>query len=94
MQGPALNTGVPFKFCLTQNGDEPLSVMVSTERRVRRLRLGSPDGKSCDLLSVAEDQAVGVTFFAALLPWKTSTVSIEGFDVSGQLLYERPLGHR
>jgi hypothetical protein len=91
LKGSALSAGVPFKFCLSQNGDEPLSVMVGTESRVRRLRLGSPGGESCDLLPVAEDQAVGVTFFAALLPWKTAAVSMEGFDASGQLLYRRPL---
>jgi hypothetical protein len=94
MKGPALSAEVPFKFCLSQNGDEPLSVMVATEGRVRRLRLGSPEGRSCDLLPVAEDQTVGVTFFAALLPWKTATVSMEGFDASGQLLCQRPLRHR
>ncbi|TVZ05278.1 hypothetical protein EAS64_11895 [Trebonia kvetii] len=92
MQGPALSAGIPFKFCLSQNGDEPLSVMVCTESRVRSLRLGSPGGESCDLLPVAEDQAVGVTFFVALLPWKASTVSMEGFDGGGQ--YERPLRNR
>ncbi len=57
---------------------------------MRRLRLGSPEGESCDLLPVAEDQAVGVTFFAALRPWQTTTVSMEGFEDRGQLLHQRP----
>jgi hypothetical protein len=44
-----------------------------------------------DLLPVAEDHAVGLTFSAALLPWKTADVSMQGFDANGQLLHERPL---
>lgn len=89
MQGAALSAGLPFNYSLSRARNRPLSVVVSTERRVRRLRLGAPDGRSCELLPAAEDEAVGVAFFVAVLPWEVRSVSMEGFDGSGQLLYQR-----
>ena len=87
--GPALSADSPFYFTIGHYGDDkPLSMVIRTENRVRRVRLRSPQGMSRDLLPVADDAAVGVTFFVGLLPWADTNIAIEGFDANGQLLHQ------
>lgn len=88
MGGPALYPGSLFNSYAGRADDGPLRVIVRTDARVRHLRLRSAAGESCGLLPVGGDSAVGVTFFAALLPWTAQPVSVQGFDADGQLLPE------
>ena len=84
MHGPALQPEVPFSFTIGHSSDDrPLSVFIRCENRVRWVHLHSPDGESCDLLPVAEDTAVSVIFFVALLRWTNTSIAIEGFDANG-----------
>jgi hypothetical protein len=94
MEGRALPAEAPFQYCISQHGKEPLTVMLYTESRVRRLRLRSPKGQTCDLQPVAEDTTVGLTFFVALLPWKGTAIAMEGLDASGELLHQHELHDR
>ena len=81
-------------YCIGQDHNEPLTVMLYTESRVRHLRLRSSKGQTCDLQPVAEDTTVGLTFFVALLPWKGTSVAMEGFDASGELLRQHEMHDR
>jgi hypothetical protein len=38
------------------------------------------------LLPTVSDDILGVTFFAALLPWETDLVSLHGLDADGHVL--------
>jgi hypothetical protein len=38
------------------------------------------------LLPTVSDDILGVTFFAALLPWETGLVSLQGLDADGHVL--------
>jgi hypothetical protein len=50
-------------------------------------------GERCDLPPVADDLAVGVTFFAVLLPWTTGLVSMQGLNADGQVIAQDPPMH-
>jgi hypothetical protein len=65
-----------------------LRVIVRADRRVRRLRFQSEMGERCDfLLPTVSDEILGVTFFAALLPWETGLVSLQGLDGCTTILW-------
>jgi hypothetical protein len=52
-----------------------------------RLRFRSEMDERCDmLLPTVSDDTLGVTFFAALLPWETGLVSLQGLDADGHVL--------
>jgi hypothetical protein len=89
MGGSALHAGSLFNAYTGRADDGPLRVIVRTDPRVRRLRFHSAKDEWCDLLPVGDDPAVGVTFFAALLPWTAAAVSMRGFDADGQELWSR-----
>jgi hypothetical protein len=83
-RGPALPREGAFSLVIGHSSDdEPLSVCIWCGNRVRWVRLHSPDGESCDLRPVAEDTAVSVVFFVALLRWTSTSIAIEGFDANG-----------
>ena len=88
MGGSALYAGSLFNVYTGRADDGPLRVIVRTDPRVRRLRFHSANRAWCELLPCGEDPAVGVTFFAVLLPWTTAAVSMQGFDADGQELSE------
>lgn len=88
MGGPVLYPGSSFNSYAGRADDGPLRVIVRTDPRVRRLRFRSARGEQCDLSPAGDDPAVGVTFFAALLPWRTRIVSMRGFDAAGQAVTE------
>jgi hypothetical protein len=89
MGGSALHAGSLFNAYTGRADDGPLRVIVRTDPRVRRLRFHSAKDEWWDLLPVGDDPAVGVTFFAALLPWTAAAVSMRGFDADGQELWSR-----
>jgi hypothetical protein len=87
---PAASTGTsrPVDRQTGRADDGPLRVIVRTDPRVRRLRIHLAKDEWCDLLPCGEDPAVGVTFFAVLLPGTTAVDSMQGFDADGQELSE------
>jgi hypothetical protein len=86
MGGSALYAGSLFNTYTGRADGGPLRVIVRADPSVRRLRFHSANGESCDLLPVGNDPAARVTFFAALLPWTTQAVSMQGFDADGRSL--------
>jgi hypothetical protein len=86
--GPPLYPGSPYNSYTGRAGNGPLRVIVRTDPRVRRLRFGSAAGRSCEMMMpAAQDPAVGLAFFAILLPWTTTRlVGLQGFDAAGQPL--------
>jgi hypothetical protein len=84
MGGPALYAGSLINSSTGQADDGPLRVIVRADPRVRRVRLQSA-GEQRDLPVAAADLAVGLTFFAALLPW-SGLDAIQCFDAVGQPL--------
>ena len=86
MGGPALYPGRLLNFYTGRADRGLLRVIVRADPRVRRLRFQSQMGEWCDILYNAEDRAVGVTFFAILLPWKTDVMSMQALDADGRAL--------
>jgi hypothetical protein len=60
-----------------------LRVLGRTSARVRRLRLELSSGGVRELLPVSADAALGVNFFAALLPPGKTVISLCGLDADG-----------
>lgn len=82
-QGSLLNT-------YTGGDDRGLRrVVVRADPRVARLRLTLATGEQLDLDAVATDTALGVSYFAALLPMTTELVSLTPLDSGGQPLDPR-----
>ena len=86
MGGPVLDPGRLLKVHTGRTGDGDLRVVVRADSRVQRLFLESEAGEWGDILSVGEDDDLGVTFFAFLLPWKSAVASIRGADADGEAL--------
>ena len=87
MGGPVLYPGRLLNVYTGRADPGFLRVIVRADRRVRRLRFQSEMGERCDmLLPTVSDDILGVTFFAALLPWETSLVSLQGLDADGHVL--------
>lgn len=92
MGGPALFPGCLLNVYTGRADQGPLRVVVRADERVRQVRFESQMGERCDLLSVADDPAVGVRFFAVLLPWTTGVVSMQGLNADGQVIsQDRPM---
>jgi hypothetical protein len=82
------STLADFSMCI-RGGADPgfLRVIVRADRRVRQLRFQSEMGERCDmLLPTVSNDILGVTFFAALLPWETSLISLQGLDADDHVL--------
>lgn len=90
MGGPALYPGRLLNVYTGRADQGPLRVVVRADRRVRQLRFQSQMGERCDLLPVADDLAVGVMFFAVLLPWTIGLVSMHGLNADGQVISQDP----
>jgi len=86
MGGPALYPGRLLNVYTGRADRGLLRVIVRADPRVQRLRFQSQMGEWCDILYNAEDTAVGVTFFAILLPWKTDVMSMQALDADGRAL--------
>ena len=87
MGGPVLYPGRLLNVYTGRADPGFLRVIVRADRRVRRLRFQSEMGERCDmLLPTVSNDILGVTFFAALLPWETSLVSLQGLDADGHVL--------
>jgi len=86
MGGPALYPGRLLNVYTGRADRGLLRVIVRADPRVQRLRFQSQMGEWCDILCNAEDTAVGVTFFAILLPWKTDVMSMQALDADGRAL--------
>ncbi len=68
-------------------------VVVRADPRVARLRLSLASGEQLDLAPVATDAGLGVSFFAALLPWTAGLDALTPLDSSGQPLEPYDLTH-
>jgi hypothetical protein len=88
MGGPPLYPGSLLNLYTGRADDGPLRVIVRADPRVRRLRLESGNHQWCESLPVGDDPAVGVTFFASLLPWRTEVTSMQGMAADGEVLEE------
>jgi hypothetical protein len=86
MGGPVRYPGRLFNLYTGRADDGPLRVIVRTDPGVRRLRIHLAQGEYRDLTPAADDAAIGLTFFATLLPGATSIDQIEGFGADGQPL--------
>ncbi len=86
MGGPLLFPGRSLNVYTGRSDGGLLRVVVRAGRKVRRLYFRSEEGEWCDLLPVADDADLGVTFFAILLPWATGIASMHGFDADGREL--------
>ena len=87
MGGPVLYPGRLLNVYTGRADPGFLRVVVRANRRVRRLRFQSEMGERCDmLLPTISDDTLGATFFAALLPWETGLVSLQGLDADGHVL--------
>jgi len=91
MGGPPLYRG-QYLNTYTGGHDQGLQrVVVRADSRVQRLLMELDTGERHELLPVGSDPVVGLTFFAALLPWAICPVSLEGLDGEGRVLSaERP----
>lgn len=86
MGGPVLYPGRLLNVYTGRADRGFLRVVVRADPRVRRLCLQSEQGERCDLLPVRDDTDLGVVFFAVLLPWTTSVVSMQALDADSQVL--------
>jgi hypothetical protein len=84
MGGPPLYPGAPLNV-YSGGVDRSLHrVIARGDLRVRALRLELATGEHRELRPVATDSALGVTFFAALLPWRDSIVALRAIGADGQ----------
>jgi hypothetical protein len=86
MGGPVLYAGQLLNGYTGRADQGPLRVIVRADPRVRRLRCQSPTGDWHDLLPVGADAALGVTYFAALLPGIASLDFVQALDGDGRPL--------
>jgi hypothetical protein len=63
-------------------------LLVRAGRSVQRLHLELSTGESRDLLPAGGDDAVGLTFFAALLPRTVTVTQLSGLGPGGQVVEE------
>jgi hypothetical protein len=84
--GPPLHPGRQLNIYTGGDGRGLRRILARTSPLVRRLRLDLATGESRYLLPVGSDPVLGVTFFAALLPWAVDLVSLTGLDADGQIL--------
>jgi hypothetical protein len=88
MGGPPLYPGSLLNT-YTGAADRGLQrLLVRTSGRVQRLRLKLSTGESRELLPVGTDSAVGLAFFAALLPRTVTVIQLSGLDAAGQVVEE------
>lgn len=90
MGGAPLYPGSRYNSYTGRADSGPLRVIVRTDPRVRRLRLSirTTRDEALDLPLLAEDPAVGLAFFATLLPQQAELLSIQGFGDDGEPLPE------
>jgi hypothetical protein len=86
MGGPVRYPGQLLNVYTGQADRGPLRVIVRADPRVRRLRCRPPAGQWHDLLPVAADAELGVTYFAALLPGTASLDYLQALDADGRPL--------
>jgi hypothetical protein len=86
MGGSALYAGQLLNVYTGWADDGPLRLIVRADPRVWRLRVQLARGRSRELRAAADDRAVGVMFFAALLPQTRAVDAIQGYDLSGRPL--------
>lgn len=86
MGGPPLYPGQHLNT-YTGGHDRGLRrVVVRSDSRVHRLLMKLDTGEQCQLSPVANDPAVGLTFYVALLPWAVCPVEFEGLDGEGSVV--------
>jgi hypothetical protein len=80
VSGPALHKGRLINV-YTGGSDEGLRrFIVRADRCIQRLLVSFEDGSALQLDPVGHDLQVGLSFFAALLSWAPSPVSVQGLD--------------
>ena len=88
MGGPPLYPGSLLNT-YTGSADQGLQrLLVRTSGRVEQLRLELSNGQSRNLLPAGTDDAVGLTFFAALLPRTVTVIRLAGLGPGGQVVEE------
>jgi hypothetical protein len=88
MGGPPLYPGSLLNT-YTGAADRGLQrLLVRASRSVQRLHLELSTGESRDLLPAGTDDAVGLTFFAALLPRTVTVTQLSGLGPGGQVVEE------
>jgi hypothetical protein len=84
--GPPLHPGRPLNVYTGGDDRGLFRVVVRADPRVARLRLTLTSGEELELAPVAADAALGVNFFAALLPRTAELVSLIPLDPGGHPL--------
>lgn len=86
MGGPVLYPGQLLNVYTGRASPRLLRVIVRADPRVALLRFQSELGEACEMPPVAESAALGVAFFAILLPWTTGIASLQALDADGRIL--------
>jgi hypothetical protein len=88
MGGPPLYPG-SLLSTYTGAADQGLQrLLVRAGHSIQRLHLELSTGESRDLLPVGTDDAVGLTFFATLLPRTVTVTQLSGLGPGGQVVEE------
>jgi hypothetical protein len=86
MGGPPLYPGTQLNT-YTGMADQGLQrLLVRADRGVQRLHLELSTGEPHDLLPVGTDDAMGLNFFAALLPRTVTVTQLTGLGADGQVV--------
>jgi hypothetical protein len=86
MGGPVLYPGQLLNVYTGRASPRLLRVIIRADPLVRLLRFQSEIGEWCEMPPVADDAALGVTFFAILLPWTTGITALQALDAGGQIM--------
>jgi hypothetical protein len=90
MGGPPLYTGSQLNT-YTGMADQGLQrLLVRAGRGIQQLRLKLSTGESRDLLPAGADDAVGLTFFATLLPRNVTVTQVSALGPGGEVVEEVP----
>ncbi len=82
MAGPALYDGESINLSVHRSDQGPTYVVARADPRIRRLRLSLATGDEVTVLPVAESDALGLTFFACILP--APLLAATGVDAEGR----------